>query len=698
MVSRSAIRARCSPAAAHSAPTAPAKRPGTAARPGPAGAGPTRRAPRPVRRVPGCRTRVKQLRHPGRVRRQHGRRRHRRERLAEPVLGQPAGVGHRGRLAARQKSLITLDTSLISRSARLKQAWQRRPGVRDDLVLPTSGSEAQYALSQAAVARATAPARPGSGADRRSIQPHGRRPTGNRQRWSRSSSTVRRASSAAVDAPGRDPLRSRFAARTSSPDAQIGGPGPADPPTPSADAACTAAGTPGSASSARSEVLAGLDNTDVLPGLPSQPSHVGAYRTVVNAPGAGGPAYRPYGRPAAGGRSPSRPCPRRRPPPARTARAPQGRPPTTSSYAFAYGLHEDSLSLSPWLTKACLIVGIAQDLRGLPRVGGCRRTRAWSAPGASAWTPSLRHTTDVGRRDPRCTMNRSRSTITGRPSSARGAPATCWPGRPRTPRPRSTGADGGPVLRQRASNQSSTSCSPAPAGAPAAAAGSAPGPVRPPTGTARGSPHRTPARRWPPSPAARPLARQARRPPAGARDGAAAARARGGPQPQRRGPMFRVTTGQRPGARTRTDTAGDRPVRPGRRRAARRRGGVHRLPVLLAEPAAGPLRDRGPQHVPHRDRPACDLANSDTMPRCQRYSTASATQRTGGRRQAASTWRVRQQRPTPARREGGRQHTEDDSFTAAGGAQSRRRNGRRGANGRNTGIDRATGKTAAGQG
>ncbi|WP_308112549.1 NAD-dependent epimerase/dehydratase family protein [Streptomyces hyderabadensis] len=191
-------------------------------------------------------------------------------------------------LPLARKSLITLDTSLISRSARLKQAYSAgRASVTT--WCSHSGSDAQYASSHASWARRTAAARPGSGSGCRSIRSAwsaaGRKPAA----VSRSSSAARRARPAAADASGRGPPRARFAVRTSSRMRRSAARarGSTDPVS---GCGLYSSRTPGSASSARTR-FSPASTTEVLPGLPSQPSQVGAYRTVVNAPGAGGPAY-----------------------------------------------------------------------------------------------------------------------------------------------------------------------------------------------------------------------------------------------------------------------------------------------------------------------------------------------------------------------------------------------------------------------
>src|SRR5688500_3764982 len=109
--------------------------------------------------------------------------------------------------------------------------------------------------------------------------------------------------------------------------------------------------------------------TEVLPGFPSQPSHVGAYSTVVYAP-VGGPAYGRMG--ASCGRPTSTMSLSSTPTSASAYRSRAAGPAThTSSYAFAYGLQEDSLSLSPWLMKACLMVGMRSTWEVFAAFAGC---------------------------------------------------------------------------------------------------------------------------------------------------------------------------------------------------------------------------------------------------------------------------------------------------------------------------------------
>ncbi len=79
-----------------------------------------------------------------------------------------------------------------------------------------SGSAAQYASTQAEVAAVTAAARPGSGAVCSIIRSRLSADSRNVEVVSRSSSAVRRASSATASGPGRGPVRSRLAARISS--------------------------------------------------------------------------------------------------------------------------------------------------------------------------------------------------------------------------------------------------------------------------------------------------------------------------------------------------------------------------------------------------------------------------------------------------------------------------------------------------
>ncbi len=184
-----------------------------------------------------------------------------------------------------RKSLMTLDTSLTSRSATSKQAYSEgRTAVTT--WCSHGGSEAQYACSQASVARVTASARPGSGAPCSSIRSTWSAPARTSVVVSRSNSLVCRASSPV--SWGRSPVRSRFAALISSRMRESAAParGSTDPVS---GCGLYSSRTPGSASSARTR-FSPASITDVLPGLPSQPSQVGAYRTVVYVP-LGGPSY-----------------------------------------------------------------------------------------------------------------------------------------------------------------------------------------------------------------------------------------------------------------------------------------------------------------------------------------------------------------------------------------------------------------------
>ncbi len=75
------------------------------------------------------------------------------------------------------------------------------------------------------------------------------------------------------------------------------------------------------------------------------------------------------------------------------------------------------MSLSPWLTKACLIVGMRSTCEVFPELDGWMST--WSVECSSRISVGTfgRHTIGMSVAGIRDTMNRSRSTISGRPSS-----------------------------------------------------------------------------------------------------------------------------------------------------------------------------------------------------------------------------------------------------------------------------------------
>ncbi len=89
----------------------------------------------------------------------------------------------------------------------------------------------------------------------------------------------------------------------------------------------------------------------------------------------------------------------------------------TSSYALAYGLQEDSLSLSPWLTKVCLIVGMRSTCEVLPEFDGWISACRVECSSRIRWWTCGRQTIGMSVAVIFCIMKRSRSTITGRPSS-----------------------------------------------------------------------------------------------------------------------------------------------------------------------------------------------------------------------------------------------------------------------------------------
>ncbi|MEY9488620.1 hypothetical protein RKD26_004414 [Streptomyces calvus] len=76
------------------------------------------------------------------------------------------------------------------------------------------------------------------------------------------------------------------------------------------------------------------------------------------------------------------------------------------------------MSLSPWLTKACLIVGMRSTCEVLPELEGWSST--WSVECSSRISVDTfgRHTTGMSVVAILATMNRSRRMITGRASSA----------------------------------------------------------------------------------------------------------------------------------------------------------------------------------------------------------------------------------------------------------------------------------------
>ncbi|CAM5259166.1 hypothetical protein SHIRM173S_10350 [Streptomyces hirsutus] len=75
------------------------------------------------------------------------------------------------------------------------------------------------------------------------------------------------------------------------------------------------------------------------------------------------------------------------------------------------------MSLSPWLTKACLIVGMRSTCEVLPEFDGWMNTRSVECSSRMRVDTFGRHTTGRSVAAILATMNRSRRTTTGRPSS-----------------------------------------------------------------------------------------------------------------------------------------------------------------------------------------------------------------------------------------------------------------------------------------
>ena len=75
------------------------------------------------------------------------------------------------------------------------------------------------------------------------------------------------------------------------------------------------------------------------------------------------------------------------------------------------------MSLSPWLTKVCLIVGMRSTWEVLPEFDGWMRT--WSVECSRRISVDTfgRHTIGMSVAAIFCTMNRSRRMMTGLPSS-----------------------------------------------------------------------------------------------------------------------------------------------------------------------------------------------------------------------------------------------------------------------------------------
>ncbi len=84
---------------------------------------------------------------------------------------------------------------------------------------------------------------------------------------------------------------------------------------------------------------------------------------------------------------------------------------------MAYGLQDDSLSLSPWLTNVCLSVGIRSTWEVLPELDGWIRTWSEDCSRRISVETFGRHRIGTSVGAIFGTMNRSRSTISGRPSS-----------------------------------------------------------------------------------------------------------------------------------------------------------------------------------------------------------------------------------------------------------------------------------------
>ncbi|PPS86731.1 hypothetical protein BZZ08_03247 [Streptomyces sp. MH60] len=272
----------------------------------------------------------------------------------------------------------------------------------------------------------------------------------------------------------------------------------------------------------------------------------------MNAPGAGGPAY---GRTASScGRPISTTSLSSTPTSASAYRSRAAGPAThTSSYAFAYGLHEDSLSLSPWLTKACLMVGMRRTWEVFPELEGWRRARSVECSRRISVDTFGRHTTGMSVAAIRCTMCRSRSTITGRPSSRASGSSHMFAWYAEDAPPEKYRPTVGRYRVSHASNQSSTSCSPAGRRPGSSRSSSAPRPVSasardsaspaaPYTGASVAAVTSSPAVAGSPKAASRCPGRRSSAGGAGVSRSAEAS-------------MLRVTTGSVRVRRTRTDTA-----------------------------------------------------------------------------------------------------------------------------------------------
>lgn len=85
----------------------------------------------------------------------------------------------------------------------------------------------------------------------------------------------------------------------------------------------------------------------------------------------------------------------------------------TSSYAFAYGLQEDSLSLSPWLMKACLTVGMRSTCEVFAALAGCSIIFSVEFSRENIVETFGKQMTGTSVASIFCTMKRSRSTISG---------------------------------------------------------------------------------------------------------------------------------------------------------------------------------------------------------------------------------------------------------------------------------------------